>query len=165
MARNTISSSSGGTPVLSRPPSGSAGTPVLPRPPSGGSRPSVRSGLRLIERFAPGAVPMPGVGTANPLAGNISSIFQQMDNSILSQVGRLGLAVPFEELAGDDLAAAIARQHAAMEATVDVSKQDGKMLADAPRAASQVQTAVYAAQDSGAADAVRRIVSANLAHR
>jgi membrane fusion protein (multidrug efflux system) len=52
-----------------------------------------------------------------------------------------------------------------MEATVDVSKQDGKMLADAPRAASQVQTAVYAAQDSGAADAVRRIVSANLAHR
>jgi len=52
-----------------------------------------------------------------------------------------------------------------MEATVDVSKQDGKMLADAPRAASQVQTAVYAAQDSGAADAVRKIVSANLAHR
>lgn len=46
--------SSGGTPVLSRPPSGSAGTPVLPRPPSGGSRPSGRSGLRLIERFAPG---------------------------------------------------------------------------------------------------------------
>jgi hypothetical protein len=49
-------------------------------------------GRMTIERFAPGAAPMPGVGTANPLAGNISSIFQQMDNSILSQVGRLGLA-------------------------------------------------------------------------
>lgn len=64
-----------------------------------------------------------------------------------------------------ELAAHPLRVGLSMEATVDVSKQDGKMLADAPRAASQVQTAVYAAQDSGAADAVRRIVSANLAHR
>ncbi len=50
-----------------------------------------------------------------------------------------------------------------MEATVDVSKQDGKMLADAPRAAALVQTAVYESLDSGATEEVRRIVAANLA--
>ncbi len=51
-----------------------------------------------------------------------------------------------------------------MQATVDVSKQDGKMLADAPRAAALAQTTVYESLDSGAAEEVRRIVAANLAH-
>ena len=51
-----------------------------------------------------------------------------------------------------------------MEVTVDVSKQDGKMLADAPRAAALVQTAVYEAVDgSAAAEEVRKIIAANLA--
>jgi membrane fusion protein (multidrug efflux system) len=49
-----------------------------------------------------------------------------------------------------------------MEATVDVSKQDGKMLADAPRAAALVQTAVYESLDSGAAEEVRKIIAANM---
>lgn len=49
-----------------------------------------------------------------------------------------------------------------MLATVDVSQQDGKMLADSPREAALVQTAVYAAPQAGAADEVRRIVAANL---
>jgi membrane fusion protein (multidrug efflux system) len=50
-----------------------------------------------------------------------------------------------------------------MEATVDVSNTDGKMLADAPRAAALVQTAVYDAMDSAAAaEEVRKIVATNL---
>src|SRR5450830_2067167 len=51
-----------------------------------------------------------------------------------------------------------------MEATVDVSNTDGKMLADAPGAAALVQTAVYEGMDSAAAaEEVRKIVAANLA--
>ncbi len=49
-----------------------------------------------------------------------------------------------------------------MLVTVDVSQQDGKMLADAPRAQAMVQTAVYEAQDRGATEEVRKIVAANL---
>lgn len=49
-----------------------------------------------------------------------------------------------------------------MEAEVDVSQQDGKMLADAPRESALVQTSVYTALDQGAAEEVRRIVAANL---
>jgi membrane fusion protein (multidrug efflux system) len=52
-----------------------------------------------------------------------------------------------------------------MLATVDVSKQDGKMLADAPRAASITQTAVYAALDSGANEEVRKVIAANIGHK
>ena len=52
-----------------------------------------------------------------------------------------------------------------MEATVDVSQQDGKMLADAPRAAALVQTAVFETLDAGAAEAVRKIVAANMGRR
>jgi membrane fusion protein (multidrug efflux system) len=52
-----------------------------------------------------------------------------------------------------------------MEATVDVSNKDGKMLADAPRAAALVQTTVYASLDSGAAEEVRKIVAANIGRR
>ena len=52
-----------------------------------------------------------------------------------------------------------------MEATVDVSNRSGKMLADAPRAAALVQTAVYESLDSGAAEEVRKIVAANIGRR
>jgi membrane fusion protein (multidrug efflux system) len=52
-----------------------------------------------------------------------------------------------------------------MEATVDVSNQDGKTLADAPRVAALVQTTVYDALDNGAAEAVRKIVAANSGRR
>lgn len=52
-----------------------------------------------------------------------------------------------------------------MEATVDVSNKDGKMLADAPRAAALAQTTVYASLDSGAAEEVRKIVAANIGRR
>ncbi len=48
-----------------------------------------------------------------------------------------------------------------MEATVDVTRQDGKSLADAPRATPLVETPVFAALDSGAAEEVRKIVAAN----
>ena len=49
-----------------------------------------------------------------------------------------------------------------MEATVDVSNKDGKMLADAPREQSQSQTNVYEALDNGAAQAVSQIIAANV---
>lgn len=49
-----------------------------------------------------------------------------------------------------------------MEATVDVSQQDGKMLADASRDSESMQTSVYASLDSGASAEVRRIIAANL---
>ena len=52
-----------------------------------------------------------------------------------------------------------------MIATVDVSKQDGKTLADAPRAAALVQTAVYEALERGATQEVEKIIAANLGHR
>ena len=49
-----------------------------------------------------------------------------------------------------------------MEATVDVTRQDGKTLADSPRTTALVETQVFAALDSGAAEEVRKIVAANL---
>ena len=52
-----------------------------------------------------------------------------------------------------------------MEATVDVSDQSGKALADAPRAGSSVQTQVYAAIDQKADAEVQRVISAHAGKR
>jgi membrane fusion protein (multidrug efflux system) len=52
-----------------------------------------------------------------------------------------------------------------MEVTVDVSQQSGSTIADAPRAAALVETAVYASAEQGAAEEVRKIVAANLGRR
>jgi membrane fusion protein (multidrug efflux system) len=52
-----------------------------------------------------------------------------------------------------------------MEATVDVSNKDGKMLADAPRSAALVQTNVYEALDAGAAEEVRQVIAANMGRK
>ncbi|MEJ8855455.1 efflux RND transporter periplasmic adaptor subunit [Variovorax robiniae] len=49
-----------------------------------------------------------------------------------------------------------------MDATIDVSNKDGKMLADAPRAAALTQTAVYKALDEGANAVVSGIIAANI---
>ncbi len=59
------------------------------------------------------------------------------------------------------LAAHPLRVGLSMDARVDVSRQDGKSLADAPRAAALSQTLVYAALDSGADAEVRRVIAAN----
>ena len=48
-----------------------------------------------------------------------------------------------------------------MEATVDVTQQDGKALADAPRASTGVQTDVYAMLDEQAIVEIKRIIAAN----
>ena len=48
-----------------------------------------------------------------------------------------------------------------MEATVDITDQSGKALADAARPASAVQTEVYAAMDKGADAEVHKIIAAN----
>jgi membrane fusion protein (multidrug efflux system) len=50
-----------------------------------------------------------------------------------------------------------------MEATVDVSQQDGKTLADAPRASAFAQTQVFESQDDGAEMEVRRVIASNSA--
>jgi membrane fusion protein (multidrug efflux system) len=50
-----------------------------------------------------------------------------------------------------------------MEATVDISKQDGKTLADAPRASAVAQTQVYNHADDGAEAEVRRVIALNSA--
>ncbi len=52
-----------------------------------------------------------------------------------------------------------------MDAKVDISNQDGKMLADAPRTAAMVQTQVYAALDAGATAEVRKVIEANLGRK
>ncbi|HSV61580.1 MAG TPA: efflux RND transporter periplasmic adaptor subunit [Variovorax sp.] len=49
-----------------------------------------------------------------------------------------------------------------MDAQVDVSSKDGKILADAPRPAALSQTKVYSALDQGADAEVQRIIAANL---
>ncbi|KAF1024070.1 MAG: Multidrug export protein EmrA [Paracidovorax wautersii] len=48
-----------------------------------------------------------------------------------------------------------------MDVTVDISKQDGKFLADAPRQQPAAQTEVYAEQDKGADEAIARVIAAN----
>jgi membrane fusion protein, multidrug efflux system len=48
-----------------------------------------------------------------------------------------------------------------MEATVDISKQDGKTLADAPRASAIAQTQTFGTQDDGAEAEVRRVIAMN----
>jgi membrane fusion protein, multidrug efflux system len=49
-----------------------------------------------------------------------------------------------------------------MDAEVNVSNQDGKTLADAPRSTPVAQAQVYNAGDSGADAEVRRVIAANL---
>ncbi|VTU30314.1 Multidrug resistance protein MdtN [Variovorax sp. PBS-H4] len=49
-----------------------------------------------------------------------------------------------------------------MDVEVDVRQKDGKMLADAPRAAALAQTQVYSQLDQGADAEVQRIIAANL---
>ena len=49
-----------------------------------------------------------------------------------------------------------------MDVTVDIAQQDGKLLADAPRAEPLVQTEVYAVQEQGADEAIAKVIAANV---
>ncbi|MFM9426392.1 membrane fusion protein (multidrug efflux system) [Variovorax sp. GrIS 2.14] len=49
-----------------------------------------------------------------------------------------------------------------MDAEIDVSVKDGKMLADAPRASALSQTQVYNSEDNGSDAVVQSIIAANL---
>jgi membrane fusion protein (multidrug efflux system) len=51
-----------------------------------------------------------------------------------------------------------------MDAEVDITKTEGKMLADAPRASALSQTQVYSMLDHGADAEVDRIIAANIGH-
>ena len=64
-------------------------------------------------------------------------------------------------LDAEQLAKSPLRVGLSMEATVDVTDQSGKALADAPRTASSVQTEVYAAMDTQANAEVHRVIAAN----
>jgi membrane fusion protein (multidrug efflux system) len=64
-------------------------------------------------------------------------------------------------LSAEQLQANPLRVGLSMEATVDVTDQGGKALADAPRSAPMVQTQVFAALDAKAETEVRRVIAAN----
>ena len=65
-------------------------------------------------------------------------------------------------LDGEQLKANPLRVGLSMDAQVDVSNKDGKMLATAPRPSALSQTQVYSALDQGADAEVQRIIAANL---
>jgi len=65
-------------------------------------------------------------------------------------------------LDANELAANPLRVGLSMTAEVDVTRQDGKTLADAPRTAPVAQTQVYQALERGADTEVRRVIGANL---
>ncbi|HMA09243.1 MAG TPA: HlyD family secretion protein, partial [Ramlibacter sp.] len=62
------------------------------------------------------------------------------------------------------VAASPLRVGLSMDAEVDVSKQDGKTLADAPRTTPFAETQVYSSLDKGAEAEVRRVIAANIGH-
>ncbi|CAN5904150.1 HlyD family efflux transporter periplasmic adaptor subunit [soil metagenome] len=62
----------------------------------------------------------------------------------------------------EQLKSAPLRVGLSMDAEIDVSAKDGKMLADAPRAAALSQTQVYSSEDNGSDAFVQRIIAANL---
>jgi membrane fusion protein, multidrug efflux system len=66
-------------------------------------------------------------------------------------------------LDAEQLKASPLRVGLSMDAEIDVSNKDGKMLADAPRASALTQTAVYSTLDHGADAVVDGIIAANLA--
>ncbi len=65
------------------------------------------------------------------------------------------------ELDPGQIAANPLRVGLSMDAEVDVSRQDGKTLADAPRSTPVAQTQVYSSLESGADAEVRRVIAAN----
>ena len=64
-------------------------------------------------------------------------------------------------LDAQELAAKPLRVGLSMEATVDVTEQGGKALADAPRTTAGLQTEVYALLDEQATAEINRIIAAN----
>jgi len=66
-------------------------------------------------------------------------------------------------LDAEQLKASPLRVGLSMDAEIDVSKKEGKMLADAPRTSALTQTAVYSTLDHGADAVVDGIIAANLA--
>ena len=102
-------------------------------------------------------------GTVAGLGAGTGSAFallpaQNATGNWIKVVQRVPVRVALEprEIAANPL-----RVGLSMDAEVDVSRQDGKTLADAPRAAPVAQTQVYDALQSGADAQVRRVIAAN----
>ncbi|HWI81035.1 efflux RND transporter periplasmic adaptor subunit [Ramlibacter sp.] len=106
-------------------------------------------------------------GTVAGLGAGTGSAFallpaQNATGNWIKVVQRVPVRVALDpnEIAGHPL-----RVGLSMDAEVDVSKQDGKTLADATRSAPVAQTQVYAAYDQGADAEVQRVIAANLGGR
>jgi membrane fusion protein (multidrug efflux system) len=67
-------------------------------------------------------------------------------------------------LQADELLANPLRVGLSMDAEIDVSHRDGKMLADAPRTQPLASTQVYSGQEQGADELVHRIIATHLGH-
>ncbi len=105
-------------------------------------------------------------GTVEGLGAGTGSAFallpaQNATGNWIKVVQRVPVRVALDP---QEIAAHPLRVGLSMEAEVDVSKQDGKTLADAPRSAARAQTtqAFGSVGDKGAEDEVRRVISANL---
>ncbi|HTH80882.1 MAG TPA: HlyD family efflux transporter periplasmic adaptor subunit, partial [Ramlibacter sp.] len=101
-------------------------------------------------------------GTVQGLGAGTGSAFallpaQNATGNWIKVVQRVPVRVA---LSRDELAKNPLRVGLSMEAIVDVSKQDGKTLADAPRTVVQAQA--YSALDKRADEEVRKVVAANL---
>jgi membrane fusion protein (multidrug efflux system) len=83
---------------------------------------------------------------------------QNATGNWIKVVQRVPVRIALDE---KELAQSPLRVGLSMEATVDISDQSGKALADGPRAAASVQTGVYAVLDSQAGDEVQRVIAAN----
>jgi membrane fusion protein (multidrug efflux system) len=103
-------------------------------------------------------------GTVSGLGAGTGSAFallpaQNATGNWIKVVQRVPVRVALEP---SQIAANPLRVGLSMDAEVDVSKQDGKTLADAPRTSPVAQTQVYSALDKGAEAEVQRVIAANI---
>jgi len=103
-------------------------------------------------------------GTVAGLGAGTGSAFallpaQNATGNWIKVVQRVPVRIALNE---DEITANPLRVGLSMEVEVDVSRQDGKSLAEAPRAAAPVQTEVFNTADKGADAEVQRVIVANM---
>ena len=103
-------------------------------------------------------------GTVAGLGAGTGSAFallpaQNATGNWIKVVQRVPVRVALD---ADQVAANPLRVGLSMQAEVDVGKQDGKSVADAPRAAAQSRTQVYNALEDGAEAEVQRVIAAHM---
>lgn len=103
-------------------------------------------------------------GTVSGLGAGTGSAFallpaQNATGNWIKVVQRVPVRVALDP---KQIAANPLRVGLSMDVEVDVSKQDGKTLADAPRTSPVAQTQVYSSLDKGAEAEVQRVIAANI---